>query len=160
MEVHAHTHTVRKKWTHYLWEFLMLFLAVFCGFLAENIREHSVEKHREKEYMKEIVENLKYDTVRCSINAAANVEIALGLDSLRNEFKKAVSGKINGNALYHFTIRYTGNVGEAVFNTSAITELKNSGSLRLIDSKEIVASIADYYERKVFATNDYMPTKG
>ena len=32
MEVHAHAHTARKKWTHYLWEFLMLFLAVFCGF--------------------------------------------------------------------------------------------------------------------------------
>ena len=36
MEVHSHTHTERKKFTHYLWEFLMLFLAVFCGFLAEN----------------------------------------------------------------------------------------------------------------------------
>ena len=35
MEVHQHTHTPRKKWTHYFWEFLMLFLAVFCGFLAE-----------------------------------------------------------------------------------------------------------------------------
>ncbi len=23
MEVHAHTHTARKKWTHYLWEFLI-----------------------------------------------------------------------------------------------------------------------------------------
>jgi hypothetical protein len=29
MEVHAHTHTARKKWAHYFWEFLMLFLAVF-----------------------------------------------------------------------------------------------------------------------------------
>ena len=29
MEVHAHTHTERKQWTHYLWEFLMLFLAVW-----------------------------------------------------------------------------------------------------------------------------------
>jgi len=36
MEVHSHAHTDRKKWTHYLWEFLMLFLAVFCGFLAEK----------------------------------------------------------------------------------------------------------------------------
>lgn len=34
MEVHHHSHTSRKKWTHYLWEFLMLFLAVFCGFLV------------------------------------------------------------------------------------------------------------------------------
>ena len=40
MEVHAHTQPDfhqgkhRKKWTHYFWEFFMLFLAVFCGFLA------------------------------------------------------------------------------------------------------------------------------
>ena len=47
MEVHAHTHTERKKWTHYLWEFLMLFLAVFCGFLAENQREHLLEQQRD-----------------------------------------------------------------------------------------------------------------
>jgi hypothetical protein len=44
MEEHAHlhlasveTHIERKKFFHYLWEFLMLFLAVFCGFLAENL---------------------------------------------------------------------------------------------------------------------------
>jgi hypothetical protein len=50
MEVHAHTHTERKKWTHYLWEFLMLFLAVTLGFFVENQREHYIEKKRAKEY--------------------------------------------------------------------------------------------------------------
>ena len=50
MEVHAHSHTPGKKWTHYFWEFLMLFLAVFCGFLAENQREHYVEHKRAKDY--------------------------------------------------------------------------------------------------------------
>ncbi len=44
MEVHRHNHRPVTKWTHYLWEFLMLFLAVFCGFMAENLREHSIEK--------------------------------------------------------------------------------------------------------------------
>jgi hypothetical protein len=48
MEVHHHAHTARKKWTHYFWEFLMLFLAVFAGFLAENQREHIVEHQRKK----------------------------------------------------------------------------------------------------------------
>ena len=51
MEVHAHTHTARKKWTNYFWEFLMLFLAVFCGFLAENQREHMIE-HRKEQHEK------------------------------------------------------------------------------------------------------------
>jgi hypothetical protein len=72
MEVHHHvhpaesgTHTAsngsgssRKKWTHYIWEFIMLFLAVFCGFLAENFREHQVEHRREKSYIKSLVKTL------------------------------------------------------------------------------------------------------
>ena len=36
MEVHSHTHTPRKKWTHYFWEFFMLFLAVTLGFFVEK----------------------------------------------------------------------------------------------------------------------------
>jgi hypothetical protein len=47
MEVHHHSHSARKKWTYYIWEFLMLFLVVFCDFLAENFREHQVQKQRE-----------------------------------------------------------------------------------------------------------------
>ena len=64
MEIHArHSHEVPgKKWTHYLFEFLMLFLAVFCGFLAENQREHMVERRREKDYMINMLEDIKADT--------------------------------------------------------------------------------------------------
>ena len=61
MEVRHHSHTARKKWTHYLWEFLMLFLAVFCGFLAENQREHMVEQRHEKEFIKSLAKDLESD---------------------------------------------------------------------------------------------------
>ncbi len=42
MDTHAHHlhHAPGKRIWHYFYEFLMLFLAVFCGFLAENFREH------------------------------------------------------------------------------------------------------------------------
>jgi hypothetical protein len=59
MEVHHHAHTFRKKWTHYFWEFLMLFLAVFCGFLAEYQLEHKIEKNREKQFMKSTLVDLQ-----------------------------------------------------------------------------------------------------
>src|SRR5512138_1796086 len=62
MEVHTHSHTERRKFTHYLWEFLMLFLAVFCGFLAEYQLEHIIEKDREKQYITSMIEDLKTDT--------------------------------------------------------------------------------------------------
>src|SRR5215510_11150206 len=63
MEVHAHPHTERKRLRHYLFEFFMLFLAVFAGFLAENQREHIVEHQREKQYMVSLIEDLETDTV-------------------------------------------------------------------------------------------------
>jgi len=158
MEVHHHPHVERKSFKGYFLEFLMLFLAVTLGFFAESFREHIVEKRREKEYMKEIVENLKYDSIRCVLNAQTNIEICAGLDSLRDELKKAISGKANENTLYYLAINYVGNVGHAVFNTSAITELKNSGSLRLIRNKELVGEMADYYERKITAAQVFFPT--
>ena len=72
MEVHKHPHHVthKKKWSEYLLEFFMLFLAVFLGFIAENIREHSVERLKEKEYIKSMVEDLETDSafLELSIN--------------------------------------------------------------------------------------------
>ncbi|HJS54003.1 MAG TPA: hypothetical protein VJ765_05645, partial [Chitinophagaceae bacterium] len=63
MEVHHHTHPdsyrdKRKKWTHYFWEFLMLFLAVFCGFLAEYQLEHKIEKDKERQYIQNLLDDL------------------------------------------------------------------------------------------------------
>ena len=61
MEIHKHPHHVthKKQLGEYALEFLMLFLAIFLGFVAENIRETSVERHQEKEYMRLMVEDLK-----------------------------------------------------------------------------------------------------
>lgn len=62
MEVHQHTHTERKKWFHYFWEFLMLFFAVTLGFFVENQREHYIEHKRGLQYIRSFVEDLKTDT--------------------------------------------------------------------------------------------------
>ena len=65
MEVHhPHQVTHKKKWTGYLLEFFMLFLAVFLGFVAENIRENNVEKKKGLEYVKSFVEDLRTDTAQ------------------------------------------------------------------------------------------------
>jgi hypothetical protein len=70
MEVH-HAHSPDshrgKKWTHYLFEFLMLFLAISAGFLVENMREHYVEHKREKVFIKSFIEDLKEDTAKITL---------------------------------------------------------------------------------------------
>jgi len=52
-----------KKIKTYLFEFLMLFFAVFCGFIADNWREKLSEHQREKAFIISIVEDIKSDTL-------------------------------------------------------------------------------------------------
>ena len=40
----------------------MLFLAVFCGFLAEYQLEHKIEKDREKQFIRSLFYDIKADT--------------------------------------------------------------------------------------------------
>jgi len=63
MEVHHHAHHEGKKnWKSYFWEFLMLFLAVFCGFLAEYKLEHVIEDQREVKNIRSLIQDLESDT--------------------------------------------------------------------------------------------------
>ena len=94
MEVHHHAHTARKKWTHYFWEFLMLFLAVFCGFLAENQREHMIEHQREKKFIYSLASDLEANISRLTHIIQLRDERALMLDS----FSRLVNSK---EALWH-----------------------------------------------------------
>src|SRR6187402_2087010 len=71
MEVHHHAHHEGKKnWKSYIWEFLMLFLAVFCGFLAEYQLEHVIEQNREKQFIKLMIADLESDSLE--INSISN----------------------------------------------------------------------------------------
>jgi hypothetical protein len=62
MEVHHHPdlHHKRKQFREYFLEFLMIFLAVTMGFLAESLREHFGDKEKEREYVSSLVQNLKF----------------------------------------------------------------------------------------------------
>src|SRR6185436_3094977 len=87
MEVHHHSHTSRKKWTHYFWEFLMLFLAVFCGFLAENQREHMVEHKREKQYAAELYAEFRADSIVVAEKIGLRMDKEKDMDYLVSYFK-------------------------------------------------------------------------
>jgi hypothetical protein len=50
----------------YFYEFLVLFIAVFMGFLAENFRERLSEKQKEKNLVQNFLTDLKSDTAALS----------------------------------------------------------------------------------------------
>jgi hypothetical protein len=146
MEVHQHTHTPRKKWIHYLWEFLMLFLAVFCGFLAENQREHIVEHQREKKYMLSLMEDLKADTFFINDEIITKRQITIGLDSLiRNLYSKDIFSK---QAEIYRQFRRNNPILTPLFNDQTIFQLRSSGNMRLIRNDSVVKLISEYWNAK------------
>ena len=143
MEVHAHTHTPRKKWTHYFWEFLMLFLAVFCGFLAENQREHIVEHNREKAFMKSMAKDLETDTANFSAMIRGISIINNHIDSLTPLLSNFNERDKNAAAIYQHEI-WLNLYYNHIYTDRTIEQLKNSGNFRLIRNKSVSDAIIEY----------------
>ncbi len=143
MEVHHHTRTPRKKWTHYFWEFLMLFLAVFAGFLAENQREHYVENYREKQFMITMVEDLKSDTAQLVRLIGLRKQRIRELDTLfelvaNNSYLK------EGRKVYSLYEDPYWDILRFFPSDRTMQQLKNSGNLRLIRKRNVSDALIRY----------------
>ena len=143
MEVHHHSHTSRKKWTHYFWEFLMLFLAVFCGFLAEYQLEHTIEHQRAKEFSILMYEDLKKDTTVYRKGIEQFIMIEKHHDSLSLLLSTGTENINHYSVIKHWIngvwgLRFTP-------HQATYEQMKNSGSLRYVKNIRIVNSMQDYY---------------
>ena len=120
----------------------MLFLAVFCGFLAEYQLEHKIEKDREKQFIKSFVEDLKTDTAAIRQNILFRQKKMEAMDSfmllLNNQQIKG-----HENELYYFGRTFVRGV-RFQSNDRTITQLKNSGALRLIRNEKAADSMISY----------------
>ena len=135
MEVHTHSHTPRIKWTHYFWEFLMLFLAVFCGFLAENIREHRIEKERAEQYIFSFCSDLKRDTTRFSIVIKSNEGKIAVLENIFTCYDSIMKNFKETSCLVEIARKSAFN-NAVGFNDGTMQQLKNAGGFRLLDKED------------------------
>jgi hypothetical protein len=144
MEVHTHTHTARKKWTHYFWEFLMLFLAVFCGFLAENLREDRIEHKRADKYIESFYEDLQVDTSKLNRVIKIETRKVKKLEVYKSCYDSLLQ---NQNPKSFLEI-----IKNSAFNNAfgpeqrTIRQLFNAGGFRLL-KKDDVDSITSYVQR-------------
>jgi len=146
MEVHKHPHhvTEKKSWSEYMLEFAMIFFAVFLGFIAENVREHYVEKHRAKEYAQSLYNDLKKDS--------AGLQFFIGFKQWKNRKLDSLITILNqsdyqkyAKELYYYGCFST--MVDLTFKPSDITiqQLRNSGSLRYFSSVQLYKTITQYY---------------
>lgn len=144
MEVHHHPHAGhgKKKFTEYLLEFFMIFLAVTMGFFAESLREHITEKKQEKGYIRGIIADLKKDTAKLSSVLAYYDKIIPLMDSGRKNFSKLQQrGSLRAISQMQFSLS---GFQDFIYSDATLQQIKSSGGLTLIENKQAVDSILMY----------------
>ena len=146
MEVHHHGHVhEKKKWKEYIFQFIMLLLAVFLGSFAETKREGWVEGNKEHEYIESMIEDIKQDTAELNvqyrfifiqIQRMDSLQMLLGHD-LKNNRSEVYRCYVLGECLYWYAT--------AVFNERTYSQLIGSGNMRIIHKKGAADKIMDYY---------------
>ena len=133
-----------KGWTHYLYEFLMLFLAVSCGFLADNIREHREEQERAEVLAKNLYEEILADSITIqqtiSVREKKESECAYFIAYV----KDSSLTNLNDHFYRSFSWAFIQTVG-ILFepNDGILNELRNSGELRYFKNPELQAAVGE-----------------
>ena len=147
MEVHHHSHHP-KKWKEYVSEFLMLFFAVFLGFMSEYYLEYKAERHKEHDYLVSMIEDLKADTAEITIKNIAMDQVKRSGDQITNLVYKTKWSDEDIDSIYLNSIYITSRVVGLNFTTGTIDQLKNAGGFRLIRNQQIVKKISQYEQYK------------
>lgn len=134
----------KKNWISYFKEFLMLFLAVFAGFMAENYRDKLTEEAWAKELAVNLYEELKADSAIVEIKTENRIKQEKALQELMQYFEDSsltdVSKRFAVNFSYGISFR-TPSLFEP--RTVILDQLKNSGSLRYFKNRELQKLIGD-----------------
>src|SRR6185437_484430 len=144
MEVHHHPDLQHKKknFKEYFLEFVMIFLAVTMGFIAENIREDISQHQRAKRFAASMIDDLKADTsqiIRYNkyyTTASDNIDTFMNLVTA-NDLKNIPTGKLYWYGLWGGA-RHIFIPDDATFQ-----QMKSSGSLSFY-KPEIATSVEKY----------------
>ena len=145
MEVHHHGHVhEKKKWKEYLFQFLMLFLAITFGFFVENQREHYIEGVRAEEYAHTLLQDIIKDTLELDRMIVVYKENIATTDTLLELDRVLKTGSVASGSLYYYGIPAL-SAFRVSFNDATLQQLKNSGNLRyfrnqkpVLDRKSVV----------------------
>ena len=159
MEVHHHPdlHHKPKKWKEYFLEFLMIFLAVTLGFFAESYREHLVNRSKEREYIYQLISDLKEDIQECNKSKSVisiNTNIGYFCDSLINILSKNNPSRVEVILAYYLYNEVMLDWYTAYFKDATWSQLRNNGGLSNIHNQNVVRKVNDYY-KWASVINDY-----
>ena len=148
MEIH-HTHHhdapghKEKQWKHYLFEFLLLFLAVTAGFFVENQREHYIEHQRAESYAASMKNDLSSDSLQLILSISRLQNAVNNIDTFFQLIAAKEAAEIETGKLYWYGL-FGGYTRAFLPNDATFQQMKSSGSLRYFTNKSLSHKIASY----------------
>jgi hypothetical protein len=144
MEVHHHPdlHHKHKNFREYFLEFLMIFLAVTMGFIAENVREYFADAKKEKQYIFSLYEDLQADTIKINFLIRYDDEKINVLSNMYSCYD-TVSKDLKATSCMGALIKYSKTNRTFQLTDRTLRQLANAGGFRLL-SKEDADSILVY----------------
>jgi hypothetical protein len=144
MEVHHHSHHP-KKWKEYITEFLMLFLAVSLGFVAENLREEQVNHHKALVAINNIKSEVLGDIENMDKAINSIEKQSKGMDSLYVLLKDMDVNKIDEREAYRLFYSYAVYVPLVNFSILTYSNIKTNNLLSSLYNEEIYKNVSKYY---------------
>ena len=157
MEVHHHPQLDHKPkpWKEYLLEGLMIFLAVFMGFIAETIRESVSDHEKGMEYIRSFVQDMRRDTANFSRLIAFDEKKIEGLNNLSPCFDVIEKDRKSTSCLLPIlkSSLYSKGIN---FADGTMQQLKNAGGFRLLKIADKDSIIT--YDQSMRAYENYQHT--
>jgi hypothetical protein len=133
-----------KNWKKYAFEFIMIFFAVFLGFLAENARENYADTQHANELAMSFYQELYNDSIAVASKVQGRLKkeqaVIYMVDFFRDSSLTSSSKALSLNFIWGMTARTP-----IIFTprTVVLEQLKSSGSLRYFKNKELQTLIGD-----------------
>ncbi|HLX92130.1 MAG TPA: hypothetical protein VKR32_10630 [Puia sp.] len=143
---------------HYFFEFFMLFLAVFFGFLAENLRENIINQEKEKHYVESLLADLKKDTTDLAESYRAQFFLISKMTKVLGLPVEALRQPAIQDSLYQSLAPVYSEFWIFIPTNNTMTQLKNAGGFGVFNDEKIIDSINDldfYYESYVKMNSEY-----
>ncbi len=142
MEVHHHPQVEKKSFKEYFLEFIMIFLAVTLGFIAENIREGFAEHRQQQEYILSFYEDLKTDTAKISGVIGFDQKKIDAFGTLAGCYDSVSKNIMSASCMLNFIKNSTTDLPFQITDRT-LKQLANAGGYRLL-KKEDADKITEY----------------
>jgi hypothetical protein len=119
------------------------------GFFTESYREYFGDRSRENENIQSLLKDIRNDSLILKGNSFDIINQNKGLDSLISALRQPLSLKKNLQYAYIMYIKYGQVSYHVFFSEGSISQMINSGSLRIIRNGDLVHRINQYQNIKL-----------